>query len=189
MERKCKRREAMTAVINIKRQQRDQKHLWVWGSRMALGRGVSGSGLCSEVSAIGEDQLWGDKREYAQTRQGQVRAFLPFVSSCTFQTQEMGRGMERSPCNTMEMLSTPHWHHSFGPQALPKAWPWVMFGGNRLFYFPLHPFSLQPGALKTDLWAWVCFKLITSELPWLLNLTTGPMTLVSLQHPGAFQSL
>lgn len=79
MERKCKRREAMTAVIYIKRQQRDQKHLWVWGSRMALGRGVSGSGLCSEVSAIGEDQPWGDKREYAQTRQGQVRAFVLYL--------------------------------------------------------------------------------------------------------------
>lgn len=61
MERKCKRREAMTAVIYIKRQQRDQKHLWVWGSRMALGRGVSGSGLCSEVSAIGEDQPGGTR--------------------------------------------------------------------------------------------------------------------------------
>lgn len=68
MERKCQRRQAMTTLINIKRQQRDQKHLWVWGSRMALGRGVSGSGLCSEVSADGEDQPWGDKREYAQTR-------------------------------------------------------------------------------------------------------------------------
>lgn len=53
MERKCERREAMTTLINIKRQQRDQKHLWVWGSRMALGRGVSGPGLCSEVSAMG----------------------------------------------------------------------------------------------------------------------------------------
>lgn len=49
----------MTAVINIKRQQRDEKHLWVWGSRTALGRGVSGSGLRSEVSEIGEDQPWG----------------------------------------------------------------------------------------------------------------------------------
>lgn len=145
MERKCQRRQAMTTLINIKRQQRDQKHLWVWGSRMALGRGVSGSGLCSEVSAVGEDQPWGT-RENMHKPGMQVWAFVLYLPDTG-----NGRGMETSPCNMMEMLTTPHWHHSIDPQALPNAWPWVLFGGNSLFYFPLHPFSLQPGAPKTDL--------------------------------------
>lgn len=116
MERKCKRREAMTALINIKTQQRDQKHWWVWGSRMALARGVSGSGLHLKVSAVGGRSPLGGKREYAQTRQGQVRAFVLYLPDT-----ENGRGNGGIPCNAMEMLSTPHRHHSTGPQALPNT--------------------------------------------------------------------
>lgn len=77
---------------------------------------------------------------------------------------------------------------SIGPKALPSAGHGYVRWEQAPF-FPLYPFPLQQGVLKTDLLTRVCFKLIISEVPWLLNLTTGPMTLVSLQHPGAFQPL
>jgi len=57
----------------------DKKHWWVLGSRMGLGRGASGAGLCSEVPAIWEDKPWWGKREYVQTSQGQVSAIVPYL--------------------------------------------------------------------------------------------------------------